>query len=45
MWADRHFVAMSFSTALAQVTNQFFTGVELGAGGLIAIKIADEADA
>lgn len=45
MWPNWHLMALGLSTTLAQVADQFFTGIELGAGGLIAIEIADEADA
>ena len=39
------FVPLDLATTVAQVADQFFAGVELGAGRLSAVEIADEADA
>ena len=45
MRPDRNRPAVGLAAAFAQVTNQFFTGVELGLGWLIAIEITDQTNA
>src|SRR5438309_1873358 len=37
--ADLHFAA-----TLLEILDEFFAGIELGAGGLVTVKIADQAD-
>ena len=45
MRPDRNRPAVGLAATFAQVTNQFFTGVELGLGWLIAIEITDQTNA
>ena len=45
MRPDENIAIVDFPAALPQVTDQFFTGIELCPGRLIAIKIAYQANA
>lgn len=38
-------VSFDFAAAIAQIADQFFAGIELCAGRLVTIEIADETDA
>src|SRR5437868_8234306 len=42
MRPDRDGAAVRFTAALPQITDQFFTGIQLCAAGLISIKIPDQ---
>ena len=45
MRAHWDFAALHFSATRPQITDQLLAGIELGAGRLVAIEIADETDA
>ena len=45
MWFHDGVVIVDLAATLAQITDQFLAAIELGARGLIAIEIADQANA
>ena len=45
MWLNDRVVIVDLAATLAQVTDQFLATIKLGARGLIAIEIADQANA
>ena len=45
MGPHRDVVSLDFAAAISQVADQFLAGIELGAGRLLAVEIADEANA
>ena len=44
MWPNRYCPAVGLAAALAQISDQFLAGIELGASRLVAIEIADQTD-
>jgi len=42
---DRVVTVVELAAALSQITNQFFATIELGAGRLVAVEIADQTNA